>query len=46
VLYSHDDTSQPRAFIDEIVETAMVLPITGMLGDWPDGDMNWHGASV
>jgi nodulation protein A len=46
VLYSHDDTSQPRAFIDEIVETAMVLPVTATLRDWPNGDMNWHGASV
>jgi nodulation protein A len=46
VTYSPDDTTDPRAFVDEIATTAMVLPARAALADWPDGPMNWHGASV
>jgi nodulation protein A len=46
VRYSPDDTSQPQAFVDEIATTALVLPVRSALPDWPDGAMNWHGASV
>lgn len=46
VLYSPDDTRDPRPFIDEIARTAMVCPIDAALTDWPAGTMNWHGASV
>lgn len=44
--YSPDDTSEPRAFVDEVATTAMVLPVSATFMDWPDGEMNLHGASV
>jgi nodulation protein A len=46
VTYSPDDTTEPRPFVDEIATAAMVLPVSAALADWPDGPMNWHGASV
>jgi nodulation protein A len=44
--YSPDDTAEPRAFVDGIATTALVLPVSAALEDWPPGEMNWHGASV
>jgi nodulation protein A len=46
VTYSPDDTTEPTPFIDEIATSAMVLPVRAALPDWPDGPMNWHGATV
>ena len=46
VCLSLDDTVGPQPFVDELVQTAMVSPVRAALADWPDGDMNWHGAAV
>lgn len=43
-VYSPDDTTEPRPFVDEVTRTTLVLPVTGE--DWPDGEIHWNGATV
>lgn len=43
-VYSPDDTTEPRPFVDEITRTTLVLPVTQE--DWPDGEIHWNGATV
>lgn len=45
-VYSADDTGEAMPFVDEVVTTAMVLPVAAGVDDWPDGELRWHGASV
>lgn len=45
-VYSPDDTQDARPFVDEIVTTAMVLPVGATMDRWSTGGMHWHGASV
>lgn len=46
VRYSPDDTTGPRPFVDTVFTTAMVLPVGCQLEEWPEGQIDWHGASV
>jgi nodulation protein A len=45
-IRSPDDTGEASAFVDEISATTMILPVTGALEDWPDGDLQYHAAPI
>jgi nodulation protein A len=46
MVYSLDDTREAEPFADEIVGTAMILPVTEGLDEWPPGELRWHCATV
>ncbi|MCF7551247.1 GNAT family N-acetyltransferase [Pseudonocardia sp. WMMC193] len=47
VRYSPDDTTEPQPFVDEIARTTMVVRATATAdAEWPEGAMDWNGASV
>jgi hypothetical protein len=46
VRFLTDDTSEPQAVIDEILEELFVLPVEASVADWAAGTVEWHCASV
>ena len=46
VRFLTDDTSEPQAVIDEIVEELFVLPVEASVADCAAGTVEWHCASV